>query len=326
MPADGSTVIAVIGLGSIGLRHARNFLAAGVTVRGFDPDPARRALLSNNGGVACATREAALERANAVVIASPPKLHRGDMQSAVDAGCHVFIEKPLAPAADGMRALLDAAHKKNLLVFAGLNLRLHPAVQAARSRISGGVIGRPRWARLIMASYLPDWRPQQDYRRGYAADPASGGIVLDLIHEVDLARYLLGPLTLAGAFASHTGTIELSTADMADILLRDGNGAHVNIHLDYVTRPRRRRTEIAGDNGLIEIDLDARRMTRLDLDGNCAETQSFNGSYSDDYVAESKLFLDCIAGRARPLCDGYEAIDVLELAIAARNAAETYPA
>jgi predicted dehydrogenase len=324
--ASNAPVIAVIGLGSIGLRHARNFLAAGAAVRSFDPDTARRALLAEAGCMACDTRDAALEHADAAIIASPPASHRDDMQCALQAGCHVFIEKPLAPTTEGMQALLDLARARELLVFAGLNLRLHPAVQTTREVISSGAIGRPLWARLIMASYLPDWRPQQDHRRGYAADSASGGIVLDLIHEVDLAHHLLGPLTLAGAATTRTGAIALDGADMADILLRAPDGAPVNIHLDYVTRPRRRRTEIAGDQGLIEIDLDARKMTRWALDGNCAETRSFEGSYSDDYAAEAKLFLDCIAGRAQPPCEGGEALSVLALAIAAREAAGWVPA
>jgi predicted dehydrogenase len=97
------------------------------------------------------------------------------------------------------------------------------------------------------------------------------------------------------------------------------------VHLDYVTRPRRRRTEIGGEDGLIEIDLDARTMTRWLADGRCAEEEKFPGGYADDYVAEARLFLDCLAGRARPACDGAEALSVLSLALAARNAAEARP-
>jgi predicted dehydrogenase len=266
-------------------------------------------------------RELALEGAHAAVIASPSALHFADMQAAVQAGCHLLVEKPLAHMTDGLKTLLDAARAQKLIIFAALNLRLHPAVKAARERITSGTIGRPLWARLISASFLPDWRPHQDYRQGYAADPASGGIALDLIHEVDLACHLLGPLTLACAAMTRTGAIDIDAADIADFVLRCADGAQVTVHLDYVTRPRRRRTEIVGEQGIIEIDLDARRLTRWHTDGTCAEEQNFGGSYSDDYIAEARLFLDCLAGRSRPICDGDEALDVLSLAIAARESA-----
>jgi predicted dehydrogenase len=318
--------IAVIGLGSIGLRHARNFMAEGARVCGYDPDAARRKLLADDGGVACETSAAALDGVTAAVIASPSAMHLDHMRAALDADCHLFVEKPLAHASDGLKELLDRARAKGRLVFAGLNLRLHPAVRAAHERISQGRIGRTLWARLMTASYLPDWRPHQDYRRGYAADPASGGIVLDLIHEIDLARHLMGPLALVHAATVRSGALEIDGADIADLVLRRADGAQVSVHLDYVTRPRQRRTEVAGENGLIEIDLDARRMTRWTVDGVRAEEESFAGGYADDYVAEARLFLDCIAGRARPACDGAEALEVLSLALAARTAAEACPA
>lgn len=314
--------IAVIGLGSIGLRHARNLMAEGARVRGYDPDASRRKLLEDVGGAPCETSAAALDGVTAAVIASPSAMHLDHMRAALGAGCHLFVEKPLAHASEGLEELLDRAKAQGRLVFAGLNLRLHPAVRAARQRIGEGRIGRPLWARLMTASYLPDWRPHQDYRRGYAADPASGGIVLDLIHEIDLACHLMGPLTLVHAATARSGALEIDCADIADLVLRRADGAQASVHLDYVTRPRRRRTEIAGENGLIEIDLEARHMTRWTVDGMRAEEERFPGGYADDYVAEARLFLDCIAGHARPACDGAEALEVLSLALAARKAAE----
>jgi len=132
----------------------------------------------------------------------------------------------------------------------------------------------------------------------------------------------MGPLQLANATTTRTGILAIESSDIADLIFRRADGAQASVHLNYVTRPRRRRTEIAGENGLIEIDLDARQMTRWTVDGTRAEDRSFAGSYADDYLAEVRLFLDCLAGRARPACNGAEALEVLSLALAARAAAE----
>lgn len=320
------TTIAVIGLGSIGIRHARNLAAAGLEVRGYDPDASRRAMLGEIGGKAFETAEQALSGASAAVVASPTARHVADMRLVLDAGCHVLIEKPIASQLDGVGALIDGARRKGLVVFPGLNLRLHPAIQEARALVSDGAIGRTLWARLMMSSYLPGWRPHQDYRTGYVADPASGGIVLDVIHEIDLAHHLMGSLSLMQASATRTGALDATFADVVDIVLRRKDGAQASIHLDYVTRPRRRRTEIAGEKGLIEIDLDARRLTQWDVDGGCVVDTQFAGTYADDYVTETTLFLDCIAGRAKPPCSGEEALEVLNMAIEIRDAAERIPA
>mgnify|MGYP003151312883 CR=1 FL=1 len=81
-------IVAVLGMGSIGYRHAVNLLALEQTVVGFDPDPIQGPSSSLLLGVKMAeTREAALEAADAVVIASPNTNHLEDLTAAVDAGC-----------------------------------------------------------------------------------------------------------------------------------------------------------------------------------------------------------------------------------------------
>lgn len=313
--------VAVLGLGSIGMRHARNLRALGRDVAGFDPDPARRRQLEDEGGQAFDSRAAALERANAVVVASPSERHLDDMRAAVDAGRHLFVEKPLAHTADGVAEVLADARDAGLTVFPGLVLRFHPAVLAARDMLRQGAVGTPIWARFQMSDYLPNWRPHQDHRAGYAADPRTGGVLFDLVHEFDIANFLLGPAETAAAAARSSGLLEIAAEDCADVVLRHADGVLSSMHFDYLTRPRRRTTEIAGSDGIIRLDLDARRLNVVGPDGDTTEDRVFPGDYPDDFLRQMASFLACADGDEAPPCTGDEALAVLTQVLDARRLA-----
>jgi predicted dehydrogenase len=314
-----SVNVGVIGLGSIGLRHAGNLLAAGAAVRGFDPAPERRARLAEIGGAPLDSRDAAMDGVDAVAVASPSGCHLDDMSAAIGAAKHVFVEKPLAHSADGLPAALEEADAKGLCVVAGLNLRFHPAVKAARTLLAKGAVGEPLWGRLLAASYLPDWRPGEDYRTGYAADPRTGGVLFDFIHEFDMAVHLLGSADTVAASARRSGRLDLESEDCADIVLRHGDGVQSAIHVDYVTRPRRRETEITGTEGILRLDLEAGRLMLTDPDGAIVEDKSFAIDPNAMYVDEMNAFLDCVRDGAAPACSGWEGLEVLKLVIRARE-------
>lgn len=309
----------MLGLGSIGLRHATNLSKRGYTVVGFDPDEGRRKGAANIGVRAVARREDAIVAADIVVIASPSQHHRADLADALTARRHVFVEKPIAHRSDGVSQMLAAAEAAGLVVFSGFNLRFHPAVVAAKERLSSGAIGRPIWANLICGSYLPSWRPNADYRKGYAADPKSGGVVLDIVHEIDLALHLLGPAHVAAASAVCSGLLDMPSDDIADFVLAHENGARSNLHLDYLSRPAVRTTRIAGEDGALELDLLTRRIVHRKADGTVAEESSFPGSFAEDYVAEMDAFVSRVEGAATPGATGDDGLRALEIALAVRN-------
>lgn len=311
----------VLGLGSIGTRHARNLLALGQAVVGLDPDPERGRALIAAGGRVAETREALFAAGRAgVVIASPSDRHRDDLADAVAWGRPVLVEKPLAHTLEGVDAVLTEAERRGLVVFAGLNLRCHPTVCRAARSLHEGEIGAPLWARFLFSDYLPNWRPGRDHRAGYAADPRTGGVLFDLVHEVDLANLLLGPGEAVAAAARSSGRIGITADDCADLFLRHRDGVISSLHLDLISRPRRRVCEIAGSHGQLRLDLDARRLERFATDGTVTAFAA-DGSYADDYLEEMRCFLACLDGAARPPCDGRTAFEVLKQVIAARQLA-----
>ncbi len=303
----------------MGMRHGRNLLSLGAKVIGADPDGARREALVAAGGRAVTERASALAEAGAAVIATPNACHLDDLRAAVEADCHALVEKPLAHTDEGLEAILSEADAKGLTVFVGVNQRFNPAVVAAREVLTAGLLGRPLWARLICASYLPDWRPDSDYRQGYAADPRSGGVLFDVIHEFDIATHLLGPGRPIAAQAARSGHLEIASEDVADVLVQHDSGVVSNLHLDYVTRPPLRTTEVAGTEGRLLCDLRARRLQRWDRTGALVQDLGFDSPIDADYREEMASFLACCAGAAQPRCDGWEGLQVLRQVLGARR-------
>lgn len=317
MPPE-SPRIGILGLGSIGMRHARNLIELGCSVVGFDPAGERRALLQQSGGLAADGRRLALD-CDSIIIAGPSACHLADLSEAVALGRNCFVEKPLSHTEVGLSEILAAAAAKRLTVFVGFMLRFHACVREAKCILERGDIGRPLWARVLASAYLPAWRPHQNYKCGYAADPATGGVLFDDIHEIDLVTHLLGQARLEGAAALNSGTLEMPSEDIAQLLLKHESGALSSIHLDYCSRPPRREVEIMGSQGSLRFDLISRGLDQFGPDGACIASRSLPGSFDLDYKAEIRCFLDCLDGRAQPPCDGVQAARSLAIVIAARR-------
>lgn len=276
-------------------------------------------MLEAEGGAAFTARDEAFTGCVAAVVASPSGHHRDDLAAVIGAGLHAFVEKPLSHAATGVDRILAQATARRLHVFAGLMLRWHPCVERARAELAQASLGSLLWARATYGSWLPGWRPQTDYRAGYAADPATGGVLFDLIHEFDLLHHLLGAPAVAAAVARRSGQLELQSEDIAEVILRHPGGLLSSLHVDYVTRPAVRTVEIAGTEGQLLIDLNARRLVHRGRDGGIVADRTMPGTYADDYVAEMRDFIGCLEGRLTPRCGGAEALQVLETVIAARR-------
>lgn len=309
--------VLVLGLGSIGLRHARNLRRLGAEVLGFDPSHISRAKASAEGIAIASAREEALRTSRAVIIATPSQYHYADLSESVNAGKPVFVEKPLAHTLKGLREIMTSATAP---VFPALILRHDSAVQAARAFISALGPQTDIGGLVSCESYLPNWRPDADYKAGYAADPVSGGVIFDHIHEIDLGWHLLGPMQFRAASAMVGTKLGLKSDERAEMDFDHARG-QLRIVVDYASPGRNRReTALQGAWGRLKLDIVRRRLTIWDSADVLVRDDVMPGAFEEDYLDQMKLFLDVAAGKAKPICSVTEALDVLALALAARKA------
>lgn len=243
--------VLVIGAGSIGSRHARNLSSLGARVQVTDVDLGRAA--SVEGAVARSFDLDDLGSPDAIVIASPTRFHATHLRAALATGARVLVEKPFALPDDDLDDLVGACDGR---VMVGYNLRLHEPLVRLAATLAHGRAGGLLAARLWFGSWLPDWRPNVDYRETYSARrDLGGGVLLDAIHELDEAIWLWGTdLAVVGAVVDRVGPLDIDVEDTVRALLRTRSGAPVDIALDYLSRRYRRGIEVTGTEATIRYD------------------------------------------------------------------------
>lgn len=316
----------VIGCGSIGQRHLRNLRRLGVEdILAMEVRKERRQEVEKQFGVPVfADLHSALGREPQVaLVCTPTNFHLENALAAAGAGCHLFIEKPLAGSLSGLPELLAEIERRHLLTLVGCNFRFHPGLLHVKALLETGGIGTVVAARAQFGQYLPDWHPWEDYHQGYSAQRVlGGGVVLDRIHELDYLRWLLGDINEVCAMVGHLSHLELDTEDTAEILVRFVSGGFGSIHLDYVRRTYDCRLEIIGDAGTIQWCYQENFVRwYLALEGLChsLEWPLYDGN--EMYLEEMRHFLRVLQGQEPSKQDAVEGARVLALALAVLKAA-----
>jgi predicted dehydrogenase len=249
--------VAIFGCGSIGRRHARNLVGLGVRdIVAFDPSPEARRAFALELGLPVTDDVQALWNASPslAVVASPSNLHTAQALEALQHGCHLFVEKPLSHDLNGLDLLEKEASTRGLVTMVACNMRFHPGPARVKALLEERTIGEPISARVQSGSYLPSWRPQQDYRESYSASTEWGGALLDCIHEVDLALWYMGPGKVVGSALAPARCLGLATDGVVEMILRHHSGALSSIHLNFVQRDYRRCCAVVGTEGTLYWD------------------------------------------------------------------------
>ena len=319
----------VVGCGSIGERHIRN-----LKLLSFDEIiccDLRTDLLSrmkrdyNVKGTYTDLEEALNQKIDAVLVCTPTSLHIPNALAALEKGYHVFVEKPLSHDLEGVDELIEKADKKKLTIMVGFNLRFHPNLQKIKKLLDERRVGKVICARAQFGQYLPSWHPKEDYRKGHSAQRAlGGGVILDAIHELDYIRWFLGEVKEVSCFAGKLSNLQIDTEDVAEILLKFENGTVAEVHMDYIQRAYSRSCQIIGDEGTIHWDFNEKTVKLFSAkDKKWWSFPEDTFDFNDTYVEEMKHFIRCITGKDRPPVDGKEGKKILEIALAAKESAET---
>ncbi len=315
--------ILIVGLGSIGQRHTKNLIQLGVEEIGFlrrEPTP----YLDNPDLPVFTDIEAALGWGPEVaVISGPTSMHISSAKVFTGHGVHLFLEKPLSHNWAGVPELIRIVREKQIQVMVGFDLRFHPSLLRAKSIIDEGTLGRIIGAQVQVGQWLPDWHPWEDYRYGVSAKAESGGGVLrDLVHELDYITWLLGPVERVACQLSHQSSLEIETEDIAQCLFTFQSGTKATLHLDYIQRVATRSCRLIGEEASLEWDGIASKVRLLSPGGKSAEEWSFDADRNVRYLAEMEALLSMVRDGAPPPVGLESAARTLLLEITARRAAK----
>ena len=313
--------VAFLGAGRMGLTHLRNLVGI----------PGVHARVVADTKLEAAERGAALVRAerastdiagaiqaddiDAVLIATPTGTHAALIEQCVRAGKPVWCEKPVASTLEETRRVDDVVAAARSPVMIGFMRRFDPGYAAAKRAIDAGEVGRVERFRAVSCDFSP---PPLEFIR------TSGGNFVDmLVHDIDMARFLVGEIeevTAWGSVLIDPGYADAGDVDTAVAMLRFANGA-----LGVLEGARRTtwgydiRTEIAGSQARLVIEAPHKTplLTSRGLGFSGDHYESFPDRFDTAYRAELAYFFDCLRNGTTPAPSVHDALESLRVALAA---------
>lgn len=312
----------VWGGGSIGTRHATNLRTLGLSKIDILESHLERAAELTRLGFNVIQSTPKSVSYDFAIVATPTHLHGEHATQILSRGVPLFVEKPLAHDWKALKAITTAHTKQPVVSLVGCNMRFHPGPKCVKTQLQSGVIGNPIFGRVHTGSFLPEWRPNMDYRKSYSAIASQGGgVLLDCIHEIDLAAWYFGDFEEVFSYADKLSGLEIDTEDFAVLVSKHASGTLSEIHLDYFQRAYSRGCHIAGTEGTITWEFERPCVRVFE-----SKTKTWreidlpkDWQMNDMYVDEMRHFLNCVIGTEQPTLDIPSAVAITEVAIHSRE-------
>lgn len=242
---------------------------------------------------------------DAIFITNPTECHIDTLESVTPYGKNFFIEKPIS----SLNQLKNAENyllKKDAIYYVACPLRYNAVIQYIKKNIK---VEDVLSVRSISSSYLPDWRPGQDYRNTYSAHKElGGGVSIDLIHEWDYLTYLFGMPQKVQCMSGKKSDLEIDSDDYA-IYIAEYSDKIIELHLDYFGRKTIREIILFTKEDTIIGDIANTRISFL-KSGNTIDFMEERDVFQ---IRELRHFFNMIDGRGQQDSDVKHAIDILKL-------------
>ena len=338
--SDAPVKIAVLGAGLIGKRHIDQVLAQDCAelVAIVDPSDAAQALADAKGTAWYPSFAAMIARSRpeGVIIATPNGMHVDNGLEAVAAGVATVVEKPLADDVAEATKLVDAAEKAGVPLMTGHHRRHNPLIQVAKAAINAGRLGQVVAVHGTCWFYKPDDYFDVQWRREKGAGP----VFLNLIHDVDLLRYLCGDVVEVLALESNAlrgNEVEETSV----ILLKFANGALGTVNVsdkivapwswEFTSGENPAYTHTQENCYTVGGTLGSLTVPYLDLWSNAGEPSWWEPiererllvDFQDPLGLQVRNLCEVVRGTARPVVSGRDGLETLRVIEAVKTAART---
>ncbi len=237
-----STRLAVIGAGAIGRAHIERILhTPGLALAGVaDPAPATQALAQAAGVPWFADHRQLLEqtRPHGAIVATPNASHVDVAWDCLQRGVAALVEKPVADTVEAAQRLVAAEAAHQVPVLVGHHRRHNPINRRAKELIAQGRLGR-----LVAATALALFlKPESYFEAAWRREPGGGPVLINLIHDIDMLRFLVGEISEVQA-ADSRAIRGFAVEDTAAAVLRFEGGALGTVLVsDAATSPSRKHS------------------------------------------------------------------------------------
>ena len=309
--------ILVCGIGSIGIRHINNLKKLDCQVLAWHYKP--KILNDKNLGTDIKKYKnliSAIQDSSAVIIATPTNAHEHILTEALKLNKPIFIEKPISHNLNFYDK--TKIFTKNSLLEVGCNFRLHPnliKLKKILSRINQKDILSYR---LAHGYNLDLWRPSHKFKKSYSYDSKrGGGVLLDLIHQIDISLWLFGEIKSVYGNCSNTKSIGVKGDDLTNIITTHKTGLVGHIQLDMVSPVNRCEAEIVTKKCIYKWCNNSGKLISLKNNKHLVISDvSKSLERNDLYLSHMRHFLKRLKSKnMKAICRFDEGIDALNVAI-----------
>lgn len=319
--------VGIVGVGGIALSHmaALRETSRAKLVAVFDVDVTRAEEVAHvERCVAYPNIEEMLEdaRVEAVIICTPNMTHEQLGRAVLAADRHLLMEKPLALSGEAARALQTEAEHRGLTLAVGHSHRFSDQGLAIQKAIDDGLIGAPRFVRIVMNGgwIWPGWQ-------SWVLNPdLSGGHSLhNGVHLVDLASWWLGErATSVFSVGQHATSAALDIYDYLVMELGFSSGATAVCEVSRGEHPRSANyleITVVGSAGVLTREWDGDGVLAL-TDGGLA-AWGVDGAASRTFLREVESFVDAVRGFGLVVPPVSAAVHAVEIAVASETSLAT---
>ena len=252
---------------------------------------------------------------DAVYISTTNELHCEQTLAAAAAKKHVLCEKPLAMSVAEGKLMVAACQQAHVIFGTNHHLRHAATLGKIRDLVQNGAIGKPLFARVNHATYLPE------NRQGWRIDrpDVGGGVILDItVHDVDSLRYVLGAEPIAAVGLSQGGTMTKNNLpDGVMGVLEFDNGVMAQIHSAFTTKYAGNGFEVHGSLGSVfgRNVMSQRSVGEVSLRTERGE-ENFPVSHDNLYAKIIQLFHQAIRGETHFAASGEDGLRALAISLA----------
>jgi predicted dehydrogenase len=300
-------------------RHWARLPAARITsIVSLDPEKAIGLASSCAANVHLSFDQCLAEDQPDIVDVCTPTLTHSDIAvAALEAGKHVFLEKPMARTLAECDRIIDAAKKANTIAMVAHVVRFFPEFAAAHAQITAGAVGQIASVRTArMSGY-----PRGGWHNWYASPAESGGVVLDMIvHDFDWLRWCFGDAARVYAVGLYGKSEYIGSLDYALVTIRFKSGVIAHVCGSWAHTTGFRTTfEVCGDKGMIDHDsirsvpFTIAKRTEASAAPSVAVPQNPMASEDDPFFKELSHFMHCVSTNSKPsitLADGRAAVAI----------------
>ena len=312
--------VAAIGCGYWGKNLVRNFAELGALAAICDPTRTAAAALADRYHAPVATVDAVLrdDEIVGVAIAAPAALHADLARRAIEAGKHVFVEKPLALAVAEAEELCALAERRDRRLMIGHLLQYHPGFIKLRELVREGALGRVEYISSTRLN-LGKVRREEDILWSFA--PHDLSMILSLVGEKPC------DVTAQGGYYLHK-----TIADVTTTLLAFPGGGQAHVFVSWLHPFKEQKLAVIGDRAMAVFDNGQPWSSKLVIYPHRiewrgampvpqkAEADPVALDEGEPLNIECRHFLDCIASGNAPRTDGYEGLRVLRVLARASEA------